>query len=249
MPGQGPPPPVKSGKGVLVGLIIGFTVVLLGGGAVLAVIYANSKPARRDVAVQVPTFDPPTDRVAPSADPSAEESPASEPGEPTAAPSQTATSRRTEPGTRLTSAEFDDWNFKLGSVKYSARKVGGWDYDSCASVDGKGVLARYGCDRAVQVAYSAYGGNLKAVQILLAFSAETDAKTVAARLQKLSSDAVRWRRDQTHASYAYGKIRWGQTGNYVVVTVVTATRAAAAKAPKFHGYLQSDTQSYFVFRH
>jgi hypothetical protein len=241
------PPAAKRNSGPLIGLIIGFVVVLVGGGAAMAIFYvSNSKPSPAVAASTAPfptTTPQPADTTSASAPPSPETTE-------TATPSVTETRPiRAEPGSPLSHKEFGDWDFGLGSVTFKADKAGGWDYDTCGPVEGKGgVLAKSHCDHAIQVAYSAYGGNLKAVQVLMAFPNVRDAKAAATRLSGLSSDAVKWRRDQAHRSYAYGKVRLGAAKNYVVVTIVTATKAASGKAAKFHGYLQADMQSYFELR-
>ncbi|MEW9547289.1 hypothetical protein [Nonomuraea sp. NPDC050783] len=115
-------------------------------------------------------------------------------------------------------------------------------------MDGEGVLAKYHCESAIQLAYSAYSGHLKAVQLIMAFPTASDAKSTAKRLQNLTSDAVRWRTDKTHKSYAYGKILSGSVEKYVLVTIVTADSSAKSKAQKFHAYLQADHANYFVMR-
>ncbi|WP_425465404.1 hypothetical protein [Nonomuraea mesophila] len=126
--------------------------------------------------------------------------------------------------------------------------MGGWTYDSCDGLDGKGELAEHNCERAVELAYSAYAGHLKAVQVIMTFPDETAAKTASTRLNKLPSNALKWRRDQVLDTFDYGKIRSGTVKKYVVLTVVTADRTARAKATKFHHYLQADHKNYFLFR-
>ncbi|WP_169789103.1 hypothetical protein [Nonomuraea candida] len=172
---------------------------------------------------------------------------------PSAVPSTTptgaqATSKQAQPGSPIRHTEFDDWNFALGAIKFKADKVGGWTYSSCTAVDGQGVLARNKCQRAVQLAYSAYNGHLKAVQILMAFPSDRAAKTTADRLSKLSSDAVKWRQDKALTNYVYGKILSGASKKYVVVTIVTADKSARSMAKNFHAYLQTDQTSYFLMR-
>ncbi|MEW1836462.1 hypothetical protein AB0392_00705 [Nonomuraea angiospora] len=232
----------------MIGLVVGVVSVLLIGGGVVAFLYVRD--SGRQPPVALPTADPvPTTTTAPpSATPS--DPPASEPAEPTPAPSDTrsATSKRVDPGSPLTDDEFEDWDFKLGDVKLQAKKVAGWTYDSCDPVDGQGVLARNNCRNAVQLAYSAYGGHIKAVQLVLSFPSESAAKTTATRLASLTSDAVKWHTDKTHKSYAYGKMRSGASKKYVVITVLTADKAAKPMATYYHQYLQSDIANYFLFR-
>ncbi|HEX4813314.1 MAG TPA: hypothetical protein VFV66_11240, partial [Nonomuraea sp.] len=187
---------------------------------------------------------PPQPTDDPSSTPS--DPPSSEPS--TAPTNPKPTQRRAVPGSPITHGEFTDWDFGLDGVKFSADKVAGWTYSSCDPVDGEGVLARYDCQRAVQLAYSAYSGHIKAVQLMMSFPTEKAAKDTAARLAKLTSDAVTWRKDKAHGSYAYGKIRSGAAKKYVVVTIVTADSSGKAKAGKFHGYLQADIASYFLLR-
>ncbi|PZG01412.1 hypothetical protein C1J01_48030, partial [Nonomuraea aridisoli] len=181
--------------------------------------------------------------------PTPSDPPASEPAEPSTTPSETpASTHRAAPGSPITHNEFDDWRFSMGTVKFNANKVGGWTYDSCDPVDGRGVLAKNKCQRAIQLAYSAYGGHLKAVQIAMSFPTDQAAKTAADRLSKLNSDAVRWRVDKTLDTYAYGKILTGASKKYLVITIVTADKSARAAATNFHSYLQADHAGYFLSR-
>ncbi|MEV0828551.1 hypothetical protein [Nonomuraea rubra] len=147
----------------------------------------------------------------------------------------------------ISDSEFGDWNFRMGSVAFKAKRVSGWTYDSCAPVDRQGVLAENGCERAVQLAYSAYSGHLTAVQVIMSFPSEQAAKATAKHLAG-SSRAVKWRRDRMLDEYVYGRIRSGASGRYVVYTAVTADRTAQARAARFHQSLQADHLSYFLFR-
>ncbi|NJP94081.1 hypothetical protein HCN51_32385 [Nonomuraea sp. FMUSA5-5] len=148
---------------------------------------------------------------------------------------------------QIDAAEFGDWNFRMDGVAFQAERVGGWTYDSCAPVDRDGLLAEYRCARAVQLAYSAYKGHLKAVQVILAFPTEKAAAATAERLAK-SSRGVKWRRDKVLGTYVYGRIRSGASKRYVVYTAVTADKTAQAKAARFHQYLHADHLNYFLFR-
>ncbi|MFI9839301.1 hypothetical protein ACIHFD_19870 [Nonomuraea sp. NPDC051941] len=254
VPGPPPPPapPQKGTNALAIGLVVGLVSVLLIGGGVVAFLYLRDSGQKPPVAL--PTADPvPTTTTAPQSDPPSaapSDPPTSEPAEPTPAPSDTSssTSKRVDPGSPLTDDEFEDWDFKLGDVKLQAKKVAGWTYDSCDPVDGQGVLAKNNCQRAVQLAYSANGGHIKAVQLLLSFPSEGAAKTMATRLASLTSDAVKWRTDRTLKSYAYGKMRSSASKKYVVITVLTADKAAKPMATYYHQYLQSDIASYFLFR-
>ncbi|WP_327585257.1 hypothetical protein OHA25_57855 [Nonomuraea sp. NBC_00507] len=247
-PGQQFSPPPRRNNGLIIGLSVALGVLLLGGGAIGAVLYLNSSGPATTVALpstapSVPTTTP-EQSDPPSATPS--DPPTSEPS--TAPTDPTPTSKRVQPGSPLTHNEFDDWSFGLGGVKFNANKVGGWTYNSCDPLDGEGVLAKYDCERAIEVAYSAYGGHLKAVQLMMSFPNEKAAKNTATRLSKLTSDAVTWRKDKAHATYAYGKIRSSASKKYLIITIVTADKSAKARAEKFHAYLQTDHASYFLMR-
>ncbi|MEV0382083.1 hypothetical protein [Nonomuraea sp. NPDC050643] len=234
-------------------------MLLLGGGVYGAYAYLSSPGPIPTIAMPTLTSSP-----EPSSDPSSSDPPSSTPSETAPAettpePSETTepdepatdpteTSKRAQPGSPLTHDEFRDWNFALGSVKYNADKVGGWTYDSCDPVDARGALAKSQCMSAVELAYSAYGGHLKAVQVMMSFPTDKAAKTAADRLAKLDSDAVKWRKSKVHTSYVYGKIRSSASKKYVVVTIVTADQSARSKATNFHAYLQSDHASYFLLR-
>ncbi|MEV0234557.1 hypothetical protein [Nonomuraea sp. NPDC050786] len=245
-----PSPPPKSNSALIIGLAVGLAVLLVGGGAG-AFLYLRGAGSKQTVAL--PSAEPfpttatqsPSDLPSESASPS--DPPASEP--PTPTPSETeSSSSRVDPGSPLTDKEFDDWDFKLGDVELRAKRVGGWTYSTCDPVDGQGVLARNHCQRAIQLAYSAYGGHIKAVQVILAFPSEQAAKQAATRLATLDSNAVKWRKDKAHSTYVYGKMRAGASKKYVVVTVLTADKAAKSLATYYHQYLQSDHASYFLFR-
>ncbi|MFB4278847.1 hypothetical protein ACBJ59_26395 [Nonomuraea sp. MTCD27] len=243
-PGYAPQPPPKNNNALIIGLVVGLAVLLLGGGGVGAYFYLRSPGPAPNVALPstAPTTSPPSS-------PAPEEPTDSPTPEPSTTPTDTLpTSKRAQPGSPITDDEFDDWKFALGGVKFNANKVGGWTYDSCDPVDGQGLLAKNNCQRAIQVAYSAYSGHLKAVQVMMSFPTDKAAKTTADRLAKLSSDAVKWRQDKAHASYVYGKIRSGASKKYVVVTIVTADKSAQSKASNFHAYLQTDLASYFLLR-
>lgn len=202
--------------------LVAILVVLLPGGFTFS-LYKHLKGPDPDTAVALPTTDP-----------------TSEPAQPS--PSETG-----RPDSPFDDDEFSDWNFRLGSVTFKAKRVGGWTYDSCAPVDRQGVLAKNKCERAVQLAYSAYRGHLTAVQVIMSFPTVKAAKATAKHLAN-SSSAVKWRRDKVLGKYVYGKIRSGVTKRYVVLTVVTADKTAQAKATRFHHYLHTDHSDYFLFR-
>jgi hypothetical protein len=166
---------------------------------------------------------------------------------PTPGPAEPRPSEQARPRSPIDDDEFGDWNFRLGSVAFKAKRVGGWTYDSCAPVDRQGVLAENDCESAVQLAYSAYGGHLTAVQVIMSFPTEKAAKATAKHLAK-SSRAVKWRRDKILGKYVYGKIRSGATKRYVMLTVVAADRTAQAKATRFHHYLHADHANSLLFR-
>ncbi|GAB2917847.1 hypothetical protein ACFMQL_20010 [Nonomuraea fastidiosa] len=231
-PAYGPPPAYPSGSGTgnkiaaVVFTLMGLTVAGIIG--ILVYLFTSMDDKIDEIALPVST-------------PSAR----------TPQPSQTPSPSTTvpEPGSPITADEFGDWNFMMGTAKFRADKVAGWTYDSCTPVDGKErVLRANRCERAVQLAYSAYKGHLKAVTLLMQFPTDQAAKTTADRLAKLSSNAIRWRHDKAHSEYVYGKILSGASKKYVVVTIVTADRTAEKKARSFHGYLQADHEAAFLFR-
>ncbi|RVX47624.1 hypothetical protein EDD27_10563 [Nonomuraea polychroma] len=245
--GQHRPPPQRN-NGLIIGLSVALGALLLGGGTIGAVAYLGSPDPAPTVALQSAAPSAPATTPQQSDPPSATPSdpPSSDPSTP---PSDTPpTSKRAQPGSPITHNEFDDWNFGLSGVKFKANKVGGWTYNTCDPVDGEGVLARYDCERAIEIAYSAYGGHLKAVQLMMAFPNDKAAKNTATRLAKLTSDAVTWRKDKAHTRYAYGKIRSGASKKYLIITIVTADKSAKSQAEKFHAYLQTDHASYFLMR-
>ncbi|NJP89350.1 hypothetical protein HCN51_07790 [Nonomuraea sp. FMUSA5-5] len=233
---------------LLIALVAGLAVLLLGGGGWAAYAYLNAPGPAPTVAL--PSSTPTTSDPTPPQTPDPSDQPTTAPSaSPSTTPDDTpATSKQAQPGSPITHQEFDDWNFALGGIKFKADKVGGWTYSSCTPVDGQGVLAKNKCRRAVQLAYSAYSGHLKAVQVILSFPTDQAAKTTADRLAKLSSDAVKWRQDKALTRYVYGKILSGASRNYVVVTIVTADKSARRMAQNFHAYLQTDHTSYFELR-
>ncbi|GAA3250281.1 hypothetical protein [Nonomuraea helvata] len=206
----------------LVTTMVAILVVLLPSGFAFS-LYKHLNAPDADTAVTLPTTDP------------------------TPQPAQPSPSENERPGLPIDDDELSNWTFRLGSVTLKAEKVGGWTYDSCAPIDRQGVLAKNKCERAVQLAYSAYRGHLTAVQVIMSFPTVKAAKATAAHLAK-SSRAVKWRRDKMLSKYVYGKIRSGATKTYILLTVVTADKTAQAKATQFHHYLHRDHLNYFVFR-
>ncbi|MGI5285199.1 hypothetical protein ACQEVF_17950 [Nonomuraea polychroma] len=202
--------------------LVAILVVLLPGGFTFSV-YKHLNAPDPNTAVALPTTDP------------------------TPEPAQPSPSENGRAGSPIADDEFGDWDFRLGSVAFKAERVGGWTYDSCAPVDRQGVLAKNTCERAVQLAYSAYRGHLTAVQVIMTFPTEKAAKATAKHLAN-SSRAVKWRRDKILGKYVYGKIRSGTIKRYVLLTVVTADKTAQAKATRFHHYLHTDHLNYFIFR-
>ncbi|MCK2220966.1 hypothetical protein MF672_045245 [Actinomadura sp. ATCC 31491] len=261
LPQYGLPPapyePPRRNTALVVGLSVGLGALLLGGGAYGAIRAASARPslslpgnaASRPAAAPttVPwASDPPSDQ--PNDQPSDE--PDDQPsGQPSGRPSpQPRGTTHAVPGSPITNTEFGDWAFAAGRVRFAADRKGGWTYDTCEPVDAQGVLAKNDCERATQVAYSAYRGHLKAVQVVMAFPTDKAAKTAETRLLKLTSDGVNIRRDMVQAAYAYGRVRTNAIKKYLIVTVVTADRTARAKASKFHLYLQADALRYFLLR-
>ncbi|MEO3803888.1 hypothetical protein [Nonomuraea sp. B1E8] len=232
-----PPPGGRNNNAVLIGVIVVLSVLLLGGGAFGAYSYLNA-PGPAPTTIAQPSTSPsapPTSAPPTSAPPTAT---------PTDTPEPSSTSSDSQ-DTPLDHTEFDDWNFSLKGEKYAARKVGGWTYDSCDPLDAEGVMADNNCESAVQLAYSAYGGNLKAVQIILAFPSSTDARNTAKRLKNTADKNVAWRRSSAHRSYSYGKIYTGAYVKHLVITIVTANSSAKSKAQKFHTAMQTDRGVYF----
>ncbi|MEV4169214.1 hypothetical protein [Nonomuraea sp. NPDC049709] len=253
--------PPKRNSALIIALSVGLGVLLLGGGTIGAVTYVKSSASERGTALpsgatSLPTTAP-WQSDSPAADPTTDPSdPTTDPGDPTADPAEPGTeptgspptSSRAQPGSPIAHTEFDDWKFALSGVKFDANKVAGWTYDTCDPVDAQGVLAKNKCERAVQVAYSAYRGHLKAVQVMMAFPTDKAARTAATRLAKVPADSVNIRRDMALANFSYGKIRTNVSKKYVVVTIVTADKTARSKADKFHLYMQADAVSYFLLR-
>ncbi|WP_155126684.1 hypothetical protein [[Actinomadura] parvosata] len=243
--------PVKRHNTLLIGLSAGLGIVLLLGGTAGAVAYFNTTRAQTTGLSGTGTSGPTTAPLRsdpPAAEPS--EEPSGEPSE-EASDGSSGTTRGTAqaaPGSPIEHTEFGDWKFRFEGVKFEANKVGGWSYDTCDPVDGQGVLARNKCERAIQVAYSAYRGHLRAVQVTMAFPTDKAAKAAAARLAKLDASAVNIRSDMTLDTFAYGQIRANVAKKYVIATIVTADRTAKPKADKFHLYLQADAMSYFLLR-
>ncbi|MCP2361609.1 hypothetical protein HD597_008629 [Nonomuraea thailandensis] len=222
---------------MLIGVIVALSaILLLGGGAFGAYAYlGSSDPAPTPTPVAQPST-PPTS--APPSSPAPSPTPAEETPEPSSTPSDSS-------GGPLDHTEFGNWNYSLKGEKYAARKVGGWTYDSCDPLDAEGVMADNNCESAIQLAYTAYGGNLRAVQIVLRFPGTSDAKKTANQLKNSADDKVAWRRASAHSRYAYGAIYSGAYLNYVVVTVVTTNESAKPKARKFHTAMQTDRGVYF----
>ncbi|MFI6741527.1 hypothetical protein ACIBI9_52170 [Nonomuraea sp. NPDC050451] len=175
--------------------------------------------------------DPNTAAASPTADPGPE-------------PKEPGPSEDERPDSPIDAGQYGDWNFRAGSVTFKAEKVGGWTYDSCEPVDRNGVLAKNKCERAVQLAYTAYRGHLTAVQVIMAFPTVKAAKATAMQLTS-SSRAVKWRRDKLLDEYVYAKKRVASTERYVILTVVAADKTAQAKAMRFQHYLHADRSNSF----
>ncbi|MFG6194030.1 hypothetical protein [Nonomuraea sp. JJY05] len=172
---------------------------------------------------------------------------ASPTADPTPEPKEPSTGENERQDSPIDADGYGDWNFRLGSVTFKAKKVGGWTYGSCAPVDRHGVLARNKCERAVQLAYAAYRGHLTAVQVIMSFPTVKAAKATAMRLTS-SSGAVKWRRDKMLDTYVYARQRVTSTKRYVILTIVAADRTAQAKATRFQHYLHTDRSNSFLFR-
>ncbi|SDH72103.1 hypothetical protein SAMN05421869_10368 [Nonomuraea jiangxiensis] len=243
----GSQPPASGGNNALViGLVVGLVVLVLGGGAVGAFLYLNAPDPLTTVTMpKITTIPEPSEDTSdsPSNPPVTDE-----PTEPSATPTE-SDSPSAGADSPLSDTEFKDWDFKLGDVALQAQKVGGWTYDDCDPVDGKGgVLAKNDCEQAIELAYSARSGHVKAVQVIMAFPTKEDASATATRLTSLSSDAVKWRKDKTHSTYAFGKYAAAAMGKYVIYTVVTADNTGKSQAPRYLSYLQSDHANYFIWR-
>ncbi|WP_187415150.1 hypothetical protein [Nonomuraea sp. PA05] len=222
-------------------MIVALTaLLLLGGGAFGAYAYINSSTEAPPTPIAQPTTTPPTS-APPSSSPEPSPTPTTSSPEPSGTPSGSADSP-------LTHTEFGNWNYSLKGEKYAARKVGGWTYDSCDPLDAEGVMADNDCESAVQLAYTAYGGNLKAVQVILQFPGAADAKKTATQLKNGADEKVAWRRSSAHSSFAYGAVYSGAYLNYVVVTVVTTNASAKSKARKFHTAMQTDRGIHFFMK-
>ncbi|MEV0619402.1 hypothetical protein AB0I81_39210 [Nonomuraea sp. NPDC050404] len=223
-------------------------MLVVGGGAAAYAYLSAPGPAPT---VALPSTSPSTSSPSESASPPQAPTtapPQSTPPESTSPTNTQPTSTPAQSGTPITHNEFDDWTFTQGGVKFEADKVAGWTYSSCKGLDSQGVLVKNRCQRAVQLAYSAYGGHLKAVQLVMSFPNDQAAKITADRLATLSSNAVKWRQDKALPSYAYGKILSGSAKRYVVMTIVTADKSARTKAPNFHAYLQTDRATSILSR-
>ncbi|MFC4011392.1 hypothetical protein ACFOY2_29475 [Nonomuraea purpurea] len=247
-------PQQRNNIALIVTLVAGIVVLLLGAGGIGAYVYLSQPGPAPTLALQstVPTEPPsafPSNPPStPPSDPATTAPPSYEPS-PTPTSPRPSTSSRVEAGSPLTHTEFKDWNFSLGGVKLSADKVAGWTYNSCDPVDAEGVLADNDCERAVQIAYSAKNGHVKAILIMASFPSEQDAKNTAARLKKLGSDrAVTWKRDYGHRNFAYGKILSTYAKKYVVITIVTTDKTGKADAAKYLVYLHTDPAGYLIRR-
>ncbi|MFG1699892.1 hypothetical protein [Nonomuraea sp. NPDC049309] len=271
-------PPLKRGKTMVIALSAALGVLLLGGGTVGAISYVKSsngtpaalpsggtkpsatapwpsdEPAEADAGGDAPPSDDsspkgdPSSQGEPSAagEPKAEEVPSGEPTGPATTPSPSSSA--VQPGSPIAHTEFDDWKFDFSGATFAANKVGGWTYGTCEPVDAQGLLEQNKCRRAVQLAYSAYRGHLKAIQVLLEFPSVKAATNAATQMVGSKTDTVNVRRDMALPTYEYGKIRTTPAKKYVVVTIVTADKTAKAKADDFHLYMQADRVSYFLLR-
>lgn len=255
-PSEFKPPPSRN-TGLMLALAAGLAVVLLGGGTVGAISYINATSDGQPTSAEA-TAEPsrptsaPWESKAPAEETPAQEDvlPSGEPDDPASTPdsgTDGGTDSGTETGTgsgTLAHTDFDDWRFEFEGERFSAKKVGGWTYETCDPVDARGVLAESKCRRAVQVGYSAYRGHLRAVQVTMEFPSEQAAQNAARRMGQ-DDRALNIRRDMTLPDFAYGRVLTHPVANYVMTTIVTADKTAERRALKFHAYLHADSVTRF----
>lgn len=159
----------------------------------------------------------------------------------------TTTSSAGPSGGRFSYTEYShDWNFTLGAVHLHADWVEGRDHSSCSDIENNGKLTGLGCQYAAEMVYKAENGGVMLTQYVLGTTGSEDSRKLATQY---ADDDLKMRPGSYIAHFAVGKWQTKSQGNFVVLTVVTATSAVTEDtASKFMHYMEADMASALLFR-
>ncbi|MQY20876.1 hypothetical protein [Nocardia macrotermitis] len=163
-----------------------------------------------------------------------------------AAPTTTTTTSSAKSG-RFSYTEYaHDWNFGLGGVHLHADWVEGRDHATCGDIENDGKLTALGCQYAAEMVYKAENGAIMLTQYVM----NTTGSDASGELATQYADAdLKMRPGSYIADFAVGKWQTKAQGDFVVLTVVTATSAVTEDTAKnYLHYLEADMASALLFR-
>ncbi len=139
-----------------------------------------------------------------------------------------------------------DWNFSLDGVHLHADWVSGQDHPTCADIENGGKLTGLGCQYAAEMVYRAENGGIMLAQYVLGTTGTADARNLATQY---ADDDLKMRPGTYIDHFAVGKWQTKAQGDFVVLTVVTATSAVTEDtAAKYMHYLEADMAGALLFR-
>ncbi|WP_067683690.1 hypothetical protein [Nocardia miyunensis] len=161
--------------------------------------------------------------------------------------SSSATSTSASPSGRFSYTEYShDWNFSLGGVHLHADWVEGRDHSTCADIENDGKLTGLGCRYAAEMVYRAESGGVMLTQYVLGTAGTAAASRLATQY---ADDDLKMRSGSYIDHFAMGKWQTKAQGDFVVLTVVTATNAVTEDtATKYMHYLEADMAGALLFR-
>lgn len=228
-PGQpgGFPPPRRSNSVLITAGIAGVVIVVVA--AVALVIVLNRHPGRTTASAASASSVSATTTTSSSL----AESP--------------ATTSAAAPSGRFSYTEYaHDWNFKLDNVQLHADWVQGQDHPTCTDIENGGQLTALGCQYAAEMVYKAENGAVMLDQFVMG----TPDSTTAGKLATQYTDSdLKMRPGTVIDNFATGKWQTKAQGDFVVLTVVTATNAVTEDtATKYMHYLEADMAGALMFR-
>ena len=137
-------------------------------------------------------------------------------------PSEPPTTDTATESSRISEAEFGDWDFSFGDVSLQAAKKDGWSYEDCSPPDVRETLVDHGCSWATEVIYEAEDGSLRLSALYLGFP---DPDTATDLEIALTKDDFTPHDDAFVDGYEFGRWRSEAAKSYVVIVSCTATNA------------------------
>ncbi|MBF6102934.1 hypothetical protein IU500_02630 [Nocardia terpenica] len=226
-PGGYSPQPPKKSAGLIVGIVLGVVAVLVIGVGIVVLATRHKSDNAASAAAATPSLVPATTSSTAT-------------GRPTTTPSSSASSRFSY------QEQAKDWNFKLGDVSLHADWVAGVDHPTCADIEKNGKLTSLGCQYAAEMVYRAEDGGLMLTQFVMGMA---DADKASAASGQYSDADLNLRPGSYIDHFAVGKWKDGAQGQYLVLTMVTATDAVDEDtAKKYLRYLHADMLGALTFR-